>query len=84
MKVSGTNAHGKGDTAGGEYSVDATAPTVTIDTVAGDNVINGSEAAAGVAISGTTTAEVGQTVTVTLGGNSYTAQVQQGGVWSVN
>ncbi|MWU83248.1 Ig-like domain-containing protein, partial [Escherichia coli] len=70
--------------AGREHSVDATAPTVTIDTVAGDNVINGSEAAAGVAISGTTTAEVGQTVTVTFGGNSYTAQVQQGGVWSVN
>ncbi|EHF4994949.1 MULTISPECIES: Ig-like domain-containing protein [Enterobacter cloacae complex] len=84
VQVSVTNAHGNSASAGREYSVDATAPTVTIDTVAGDNVINGSEAAAGVAISGTTTAEVGQTVTVTLGGNSYTAQVQQGGVWSVN
>ncbi|WP_240076419.1 Ig-like domain-containing protein [Enterobacter hormaechei] len=84
VQVSVTNAHGNSASAGREYSVDATAPTVTIDTVAGDNVINGSEAAAGVAISGTTTAEVGQTVTVTLGGNSYTAQVQQGGVWSMN
>ncbi|MEE7523369.1 Ig-like domain-containing protein [Enterobacter roggenkampii] len=84
VQVSVTNAHGNSATAGREYSVDATAPTVTIDTVAGDNVINGSEAAAGVAISGTTTAEAGQTVTVTLGGKSYTAQVQQGGVWSVN
>ena len=84
VQVSITNAHGNSASAGREYSVDATAPTVMIDTVAGDNVINGSEAAAGVAISGTTTAEVGQTVTVTLGGNSYTAQVQQGGVWSVN
>ncbi|HED3878932.1 TPA: Ig-like domain-containing protein [Enterobacter hormaechei subsp. hoffmannii] len=84
VQVSVTNAHGNSASAGREYSVDATAPTVTIDTVAGDNVINGSEAAAGVAISGTTTAEVGQTVTVTFGGNSYTAQVQQGGVWSVN
>ncbi|EPM9893937.1 type 1 secretion target domain-containng protein [Enterobacter hormaechei] len=84
VQVSITNAHGNSASAGREYSVDATAPTVTIDTVAGDNVINGSEAAAGVAISGTTTAEVGQTVTVTFGGNSYTAQVQQGGVWSVN
>ncbi|MCE1564739.1 Ig-like domain-containing protein [Enterobacter hormaechei] len=84
VQVSVTNAHGNSASAGREYSVDATAPTVTIDTVAGDNVINGSEAAAGVDISGTTTAEVGQTVTVTLGGNSYTAQVQQGGVWSVN
>ncbi|WP_320731431.1 Ig-like domain-containing protein [Enterobacter roggenkampii] len=84
VQVSVTNAHGNSATAGREYSVDATAPTVTIDTVAGDNVINASEAAAGVAISGTTTAEAGQTVTVTLGGKSYTAQVQQGGVWSVN
>ncbi|HBL5382832.1 TPA: Ig-like domain-containing protein [Enterobacter hormaechei] len=84
VQVSITNAHGNSASAGREYSVDATAPTVMIDTVAGDNVINGSEAAAGVAISGTTTAEVGQTVTVTFGGNSYTAQVQQGGVWSIN
>ncbi|HHH3606237.1 TPA: Ig-like domain-containing protein [Enterobacter roggenkampii] len=84
VQVSVTNAHGNSASAGREYSVDATAPAVTIDTVAGDNVINGSEAAAGVAISGTTTAEAGQTVTVTLVGKSYTAQVQQGGVWSVN
>ncbi|HBW95343.1 MAG TPA: type 1 secretion target domain-containng protein [Enterobacter asburiae] len=84
VQVSVTNAHGNSASAGREYSVDATAPTVTIDTVAGDNVINASEASAGVAISGTTTAEVGQTITVTLGGKSYTAQVQQGGIWSVN
>ncbi|MGO3447188.1 MAG: Ig-like domain-containing protein, partial [Kluyvera intermedia] len=84
VQASVTNVNGNSASAGREYSVDATAPTVTIDTVAGDNVINGSEAGAGVAISGTTTAEVGQTVTVTLGGNSYTAQVQQGGIWSVS
>ncbi|NME37806.1 Ig-like domain-containing protein [Enterobacter asburiae] len=84
VQVSVTNAHGNSASAGREYRVDATAPAVSIDTVAGDNVINASEAAAGVAISGTTTAEVGQTVTVTLGGKSYTAQVQQGGIWSVN
>ncbi|HED1620388.1 TPA: Ig-like domain-containing protein [Enterobacter asburiae] len=84
VQVSVTNAHGNSASAGREYSVDATAPAVTIDTVAGDNVINASEASAGVAISGTTTAEVGQTVTVTLGGKSYTAQVLQGGIWSVN
>ncbi|WP_326471807.1 Ig-like domain-containing protein [Enterobacter wuhouensis] len=84
VQVSVTNVNGNSASAGREYSVDATAPAVSIDTVAGDNVINGSEAAAGVDISGATTAEVGQTVTVTLGGKSYTAQVQQGGVWSVN
>ncbi|HFT0375680.1 TPA: Ig-like domain-containing protein [Enterobacter mori] len=84
VQVNVTNVNGNSASAGREYSVDTTAPGVSIDTVAGDNVINGSEAAAGVAISGTTTAEVGQTVTVTLGGKSYTAQVQQGGLWSVN
>ncbi|MCK7450079.1 Ig-like domain-containing protein [Enterobacter chengduensis] len=84
VQASVTNVNGNSASAGREYSVDATAPAVTIDTVAGDNVINASEASAGVAISGTTTAEAGQTVTVTLGGKSYTAQVQQGGIWSVN
>ncbi|MBE1253478.1 Ig-like domain-containing protein [Enterobacter cloacae] len=84
VQVSVTNVNGNSASAGREYSVDTTAPGVSIDTVAGDNVINGSEAAAGVTISGTTTAEVGQTVTVTLGGKSYTAQVQPGGTWSVN
>ncbi|MEP9308576.1 Ig-like domain-containing protein [Enterobacter cloacae] len=84
VQVSVTNAHGNSASAGREYSVDATAPGITIDTVAGDNVINGSEASAGVTVSGTTTAEAGQTVTVTLGGNSYTAQVQPGGTWSVS
>ncbi len=84
VQVSVTNVNGNIASAGREYSVDATAPTVTIDTVAGDNVINSSEAGTGVTISGSTTAEVGQTVTVALGGNSYTAQVLQGGIWSVN
>ncbi|MEI9853707.1 Ig-like domain-containing protein [Enterobacter mori] len=84
VQVNVTNVNGNSASAGREYSVDTTAPGVSIDTVAGDNVINGSEADAGVTISGTTTAEVGQTVTVTLGGKSYTAQVQQGGIWSVN
>ncbi|ANG94153.1 type 1 secretion target domain-containng protein [Lelliottia amnigena] len=84
VQVSVSNVNGNSASAGREYSVDATAPTVTIDTIAADNVINGDEAAAGIAIAGTTTAEVGQTISVTLGGKSYTAQVQQGGTWSVN
>ncbi|WP_440271468.1 beta strand repeat-containing protein [Enterobacter ludwigii] len=84
VQVSVTNVNGNSASAGREYSVDATAPGVTIDTVAGDNVINASEASAGVAITGTTTAEAGQTVTVALGDKQYTAQVQAGGTWSVN
>ncbi|PKA30673.1 hypothetical protein CWR41_12490 [Cedecea lapagei] len=84
VQVSVTNVNGNSASAGREYSVDSTAPTVTIDTVAGDNVINGSEAAAGIVISGTTTAEVGQTVTVMLGGKTYTAQVEAGGSWNLS
>ncbi|MGM8810553.1 Ig-like domain-containing protein [Enterobacter cloacae] len=84
VQVSVTNAHGNSASAGREYSVDATAPGVTIDTVAGDNVINGSEASAGVTVSGTTTAEAGQTVTVTLGGKTYTATVANDGTWTLD
>ena len=48
-----------------------------INTVAGDDVINAAELAAGQTISGkVVNAEAGNTVTVTIGGNSYTATVQ--------
>ncbi len=77
-------------------TVDETSPTIAITSpVAGDNIINKSEAAAGVAISGTATAGSGgaavngQTATITIvdGTNTikdtYTATVT-GGTWSVN
>jgi membrane-associated protease RseP (regulator of RpoE activity) len=65
--------------------VDTALPTVTINTVAGDNVINAAEVAAGQTISGkVANAEAGNTVTVTIGGNSYTATVQSDLTWSVN
>src|SRR5207302_5921912 len=58
-------------TASQAITVDETAPTIAITTpVAGDNVINKSEAAAGVTISGTATAGGaavnGQTATITI------------------
>ncbi len=43
-----------------------------------------SEAGAGITISGTTTAQVGQTLTVTLNNNTYQTTVQADGTWSVN
>jgi hypothetical protein len=65
--------------------VDTALPTVTINTVAGDNVINAAEVASGQTISGSVTnAEAGNIVTVTLGGNSYTATVQNDLTWSVS
>ncbi|MGP3593666.1 Ig-like domain-containing protein [Vagococcus sp. WN89Y] len=69
--------------AGHEYQVDAALPLIIIDTIAGDNTINSSEAAAGVVVSGSSTAEAGQTVTVSLNGTSYTTQVQADGSWSL-
>ncbi|MGU5252298.1 Ig-like domain-containing protein, partial [Escherichia coli] len=71
-----TNVNGNSATATHEYSVDSAAPTVTINTIASDNIINASEAAAGVTVSGTSTAETGQTLTVTLNGTNYQTTVQ--------
>ena len=75
-------------------TIDETAPSIAITTpVAGDNIVNKSEAAAGVTISGTATAGSaavnGQTATITIVDSSnavkdtYTATVTNG-TWSVN
>ena len=76
-------------TASQVITVDATAPTIAITSpVAGDNIVNKSEAAAGFTISGTTTAGSaavdGQTATITIIDNTsavrdiYTATVTGG------
>ncbi len=78
-----TNVNGNSATATHEYSVDSAAPTVTINTIASDNIINASEAAAGVTVSGTSTAQAGQTLTVTLNGTNYQTTVQTDGSWSL-
>ncbi|SVF44950.1 adhesin for cattle intestine colonization [Escherichia coli] len=78
-----TNVNGNSATATHEYSVDSAALTVTINTIASDNIINASEAAAGVTVSGTSTAETGQTLTVTLNGTTYQTTVQADGSWSL-
>lgn len=78
--------------AGGGGSSSSPSPTPTPDTtapdkpvisaVASDNVVNASEAAAGVAVSGT--AEAASTVTVTWGSATKTATADASGKWSVN
>ena len=78
-----TNVNGNSATATHEYRVDSAAPTVTINTIASDNIINASEAAAGVTVSGTSTAQTGQTLTVTLNGTNYQTTVQADGSWSL-
>ncbi|NUU67306.1 Ig-like domain-containing protein, partial [Enterobacteriaceae bacterium BIT-l23] len=83
VQVSVTNNAGNGASAGHEYRVDTQLPGLTIDTIAGDNLINASEAGAGVTVKGTSDAEAGQTVTLTLGGKQYQARVQADGSWSL-
>ncbi|HBV7996749.1 TPA: Ig-like domain-containing protein, partial [Citrobacter freundii] len=85
LNAAATNAVGNSVSNTANLLVDTALPTVTINTVAGDNVINAAEVAAGQTLSGTVAhAEAGNTVTVTIGGNTYTATVQSDLSWSVN
>ncbi|MBJ8873361.1 Ig-like domain-containing protein, partial [Citrobacter braakii] len=85
LNAAATNAVGNSVSNTANLLVDTALPTVTINTVAGDNVINAAEVAAGQTLSGTVAhAEAGNTVTVTIGGNTYTATVQGDLSWSVN
>ena len=83
VEVSVSNAAGNSASATHDYSVDTTAPVITISTIAADDILNATEAQADLVITGPTTAPAGQTVTVTINGNSYTALVQANGSWSV-
>ncbi|HDR2679701.1 TPA: Ig-like domain-containing protein, partial [Enterobacter mori] len=84
VQVSVTNVNGNAASSAQEFSVDTTAPTVTINTISNDNMLNAAEAAQDLTLSGTSTAEAGQTVTVTFNGNQYTAQVQADGSWTLD
>ncbi|TVZ09508.1 CHU domain-containing protein [Cellulophaga sp. RHA_52] len=64
-------------------TVDVTNPVIAIDVVAVDDIINAVEDNAPVTISGTTDAEDGQTVTINLNGNTYTATVSSG-TWTLD
>lgn len=84
VQASVSNVAGNNAQATHAYSVDASAPTITINTIASDDILNAAEAGSALTISGTSTAEAGQTVTVTLNGVSYSGNVQADGSWSVS
>jgi uncharacterized membrane protein len=65
------------DTADGTASLIVPVATITIDTIAGDDVINGEEAENPVTITGTVggDAREGDTVTLTVGGETFTGLV---------
>ena len=69
--------------------VDTLAPvaSISLDAITADNVVNAAEAAGTVAVTGTVVGEVqvGDTVTLTVNGNSsYTGQVQAGLTFSID
>ncbi|MFP1740083.1 retention module-containing protein, partial [Lonsdalea quercina] len=92
-EVTTTDAAGNPTTATADhgYSVDTTAPevSITIDDVTGDNTINIAEAGQPQAITGRVgnDVQVGDTVTVTIGDQTYQTTVtasDNGNVWSVS
>jgi hypothetical protein len=58
-------------------------PTLAINAIDGNDVLNASEAQQPLLISGTSSGVVGQTVTVALNGGHYTGKVADDGTWSV-
>ncbi|NDO79920.1 hypothetical protein CJP72_03750, partial [Citrobacter sp. NCU1] len=65
-------------------TVDTTRPTVTLNTVASDDIINATEHATAQIISGSSTnAPAGSLVTVHLNGKDYTTTTKADGTWSV-
>ncbi|MBK5073612.1 Ig-like domain-containing protein [Budviciaceae bacterium CWB-B4] len=79
-----SNVIGNSVTIHGGLTVD-TQIALTIDTVAGDDIIDNTEAASSVTINGTASADdVNVTVTVTLNGVDYITTIQTGGIWSVD
>ncbi len=88
VTASATDKAGNATSTTSTVTVDKTA-TLAINPIDGNNYINGANAAAGITISGSVTDSiladvVGQTVSVTLNGATYTGVVQNNGTWSVN
>ncbi|SFN17405.1 Ig-like domain (group 3) [Candidatus Pantoea varia] len=67
----------------GSVTVDLTPPTLTLNAVAGDNSVNIAESTAPIVLSGSSTAEAGQQVTITLNNQLWTTTVTQDGDWSL-
>jgi hypothetical protein len=79
----GGNGTGNGNATGPVLTIDSTAPTIAIDTIAADDRINATEDDGAVTVSGTTDGvEDGQSATVQFGTLTRTAPVS-GNAWSV-
>ncbi|OYQ73832.1 tandem-95 repeat protein [Wohlfahrtiimonas sp. G9077] len=68
-----------------KVTIDVTAPEITIESVAGDQVITQLEKKDGFTVKGATKgAEEGNTVTILVEGKSYTTTVGKDGKWSID
>ena len=81
--VSGKDATGNTVTGAQLLTVDIQPPTLAINTIAQDNIISSAEHNVALVLSGTSNAEAGQTVTLTVNGKSHTATVGSDGTWQV-
>ncbi|WHQ76584.1 Ig-like domain-containing protein [Pantoea sp. Lij88] len=77
------DAAGNTGSAPGSVTVDLTPPTLTLNAVAGDDSVNIAESLAPIVLSGSTNAEAGQQVTITLNNQVWTTTVTQDGDWSL-
>ena len=82
----GTDAAGNTSTANDSGTVDTVASaSITVDPVTTDNIVNAAEAAGSLNVSGTVggDAKVGDTVTLTVGTQTYSGLVLSGNVYSI-
>ncbi len=81
VNVSVTDAAGNMQNATGSFSTDFTVPTLTIDPLSTGSILDVIERDSNLEVSGATSAEDGQIVTVSLGTATYTTTTS-GGLWS--
>ncbi|MCM4700914.1 Ig-like domain-containing protein, partial [Escherichia coli] len=75
---------GNSDSTTHDVTVDLSGPTLTINTVSGDDIINNAEKTQDLTISGGSSGlATGTTVTVMLNGLAYSATTDSSGNWSV-
>ncbi|CAM1349409.1 Gliding motility-associated C-terminal domain-containing protein [Tenacibaculum ascidiaceicola] len=70
------------------YDIDTTAPvpTISVDNITADNIINAAEAGTNIPVTGTVGGDfnTGDTVTLTINGNTYTGTVDASGNYSIS
>ncbi|WP_338430540.1 Ig-like domain-containing protein [Synechococcus elongatus IITB3] len=88
LSVTATNPAGNSATATQDITIDTDVPvpTITVDAVTADNVINAAEAGGTVAITGSVGGEfnTGDTVTLTINGKTFTGNVDANGDFSID